>query len=162
MSLKAIVTEEETQGEFINPPEVHEEVEEKKERQLMINSKQLIKFVGMMVARFRCKTQEQKEKFIEEYTSVNETILGLIGFDEALQEMPIPEMNPTMIVGIGVAVMVGTAIMLPVPEVSEGEKEKEVKEEKKEGKKELPKFESQEELMEYVKYVEESGEEGKE
>ena len=159
MGLKPIVTEEETQGEFVKPPEIHEE-EPKKERQLMINSKQLIRVVGMLVARFKCKTPEQKEKFIEEYTSLNETILGLIGFDEALQEMPIPEMNPTMVVGVGVAILIGTAIMLPAPKVEEPEKT-ESKEQTEEGKKELPKFESQEELMEYVKYVEENEEEGK-
>lgn len=89
-----------------------------------LTSEELVDLVGNLVAFLRCRNQPEsvRQQFVESYKRTTLVALKLIGFDSALQKMPIKALKKEYVVALGFAIMLGVAFLIPVPKVTEGYK----------------------------------------
>jgi len=124
-----------------------EEQAEELNEGLDLTTEELVGLASEVVSLLRCRKYDEatRREFAERYKFVATTALKLIGFDKALQRVPIKMLPPEQTLLLGVAILVGLGFLLPVgaqekplkmetniPK-SEGESSKESKNEESKG-----------------------------
>jgi len=120
--------------------------EEDEGYKLDLTTEELVGLAAEVAGYIRCRKldEETRRQFVERYKFVATTSLKLIGFDSALQKVPIRMLQPEQTLILGVGILIALAFLLPTgaeakpvnmdTKIQKMEEKKEEKVEKKEEK----------------------------
>jgi hypothetical protein len=137
--------------------------EEDEGYKLDLTTEELVALAAEVAGYIRCRKldEETRKQFVERYKFVATTSLKLIGFDSALQKVPIKMLQPEQTLILGVGILIALAFFLPtgaeakpvnmetkIQKMEEKKEEKvENKEEKSETKEKKEESKSVEDIM---------------
>lgn len=126
MIVREAVMENETQLEEGMEQETQQKEAEAQEGGIDLTTEEIVQLAAGVASWIKCRnaSPEAREEFERRYVMYTTTVLKLIGFDSALRKLPIKMLSPEYTVALGVAILIGFAIFLPVPNVQVGEKKK--------------------------------------
>lgn len=126
MIVKEAVMENETQFEEGVGQEAQQKQGETQEGGIDLTTEEIVQLAAGVASWIKCRnvSPEVREEFERRYIMYTTTVLKLIGFDGALRKLPIKMLSPEYTVALGVAILIGFAIFLPVPNAQVGEKKK--------------------------------------
>jgi len=145
------VTTASVNEELIEEQPLVEEVKPEEEDEgykLDLTTEELVGLAAEVAGYIRCRKldEEIRKQFVERYKFVATTSLKLIGFDSALQKVPIRMLQPEQTLILGVGILIALAFLLPTgaeakpvnmeTKIQKMEEKKEEKAEKKEEKSE--------------------------
>lgn len=119
---------------------------------LDLTADEIIEVTAEFFASFKCKTYEGREEFKRRYITTNKLVLTLIGFNEALRQIPVKQLPPQYALFIGFAVLIVSGIFIKVDEskyMKQDKTDKDIQKrvEQEERKKQVEKKEEQDELV---------------
>lgn len=89
--------------------------EEDEGYKLDLTTEELVGLAAEVAGYIRCRKldEETRKRFVERYKFVATTSLKLIGFDSALQKVPIKMLQPEQTLILGVVILIALAFILP-------------------------------------------------
>jgi len=89
--------------------------EEDEGYKLDLTTEELVALAAEVAGYIRCRKldEETRKQFVERYKFVATTSLKLIGFDSALQKVPIKMLQPEQTLILGVGILIALAFFLP-------------------------------------------------
>ena len=76
----------------------------------------VVDFAGALLVKFKhIRTPEARQQWLNEYHSLVDPFLMMIGFGRALREMPVSQMSPTTTVALGIGILVVMAFLVAKP-----------------------------------------------
>lgn len=130
------------------PLEMETKPEEDEGYKLDLTTEELVGLAAEVAGYIRCRKldEERRKQFVERYKFIATTSLKLIGFDSALQKVPIRMLQPEQTLVLGIGILIALAFILPTgaeakpvnmeTKIQKMEEKKEEKAEKKEEKNE--------------------------
>lgn len=108
-----VVDDELIEQEVLETPESDQSEEVKG---LDLTTEELVALAAEIVVAIRCRKYDERTRreFAERYKFIATTALKVIGFDRALQQVPIKMLPPEHTLILGIALLVGLGFLLPV------------------------------------------------